>query len=230
MRILLAEDDLRLGKLVKHMLEKEKMAVDWVVQGDTAFEYAMYTAYDVIVLDWMMPVETGIRVCERLREEGYQRSILMLTARDELCDRVRGLNSGADDYVVKPFEFVELLARIRALGRRGGLQLKADTIRVGDLLLSRSTHLVKRGDREIQLTGREFQLLDLLIQNNGHVLAKEILLDRVWGLESEVTPNNLEAYVRLLRKKIDFPGEPELIHNVRGIGYKLEVTDVQKDP
>lgn len=230
MRILLAEDDFRLGKLVKHMLEKEKMAVDWVTQGDTAFEYAIYAPYDVVVLDWMMPVESGIRVCERLRKQGYQGSILMLTARDELCDRVLGLDTGADDYVIKPFDFVELLARIRALGRRSCLQLKDELIQVGDLVLNRSTHLVKRGDREIQLTGREFQLLDLLAQNNGQVLAKELLLDRVWGLENEVTPNNLEAYVRLLRKKIDFPGEPVLIHNVRGIGYKLEVTDVQKDP
>jgi len=225
-RILLAEDDCRLGKLIEHMLIKEKIQVDWVQQGNVAFEYATYAPYDVLVLDWMLPGETGINVCDRLRKNGYQGSILMLTARDALEDRILGLDTGADDYIVKPFEFAELMARIRALARRSGLQLKEEIIQVGDLVLNRSAHTAIRGRREIQLTVREFQLLDLLVQNNGCVLSRELLLDRVWGLETEVTPNNLDAYVRLLRKKIDIPGEDVLIHNVRGVGYKLEVSHV----
>jgi DNA-binding response OmpR family regulator len=225
-RVLLAEDDTRLGKLIQHMLEKEKMTVDWVTRGDAVFENATYTHYEVIILDWMMPGETGINVCDRLRKQGYQGCILMLTARDELSDRVLGLDTGADDYLVKPFEFVELLARIRALSRRSGQPLKEDIVQVGDLVLNRSAHTARRGKRDIQLTGREFQLLELLLQNHGRVLSREILLDRVWGLETEVTPNNLDTYVRLLRKKIDLPGEEVLIQNVRGVGYKLESSHV----
>jgi len=177
-RILLAEDDCRLGKLIEHMLVKEKIQVDWVQQGNVAFEYATYAPYDVLVLDWMLPGETGINVCGRLRKNGYQGSILMLTARDALEDRILGLDTGADDYIVKPFEFAELMARIRALARRSGLQLKEEIVQVGDLVLNRSAHTAIRGRREIQLTVREFQLLDLLVQNNGCVLSRELLLDR----------------------------------------------------
>ena len=221
MRILLAEDDSRLGKLIKHMLEKEKMQVDWVTEGNAALEYALYSPYDVIILDWMMPGLSGLEVCDRLRKRRYQGAILMLTARDAVDDKVLGLDTGADDYLVKPFEFSELMARIRALSRRSAVALKEDIVQVGDLVLNRTTRIVRRGAREIQLTGREFQMLDLLVQNRGKVVPREVILDRVWGLESEVSSNNLDAYVRLLRKKIDFPGEEKLIHNIRGIGYKL---------
>ncbi|EAX47729.1 two component transcriptional regulator, winged helix family [Thermosinus carboxydivorans Nor1] len=221
MRILLAEDDSRLGKLIKHMLEKEKMQVDWVTEGNAALEYALYSPYDVVILDWMMPGLSGLEVCDRLRKRRYQGAILMLTARDAVDDKVLGLDTGADDYLVKPFEFSELMARIRALSRRSAVVLKEDIVQVGDLVLNRTTRVVRRGDREIQLTGREFQMLDLLVQNRGKVVPREVILDRVWGLESEVSSNNLDAYVRLLRKKIDFPGEEKLIHNIRGIGYKL---------
>jgi DNA-binding response OmpR family regulator len=147
----------------------------------------------------------------------------MLTAKDAVEDRVLGLDTGADDYLVKPFESAELLARVRALGRRGGVPFREEILQVGDLRINRSTRTVQRGDREIQLTGREFQLLDLLAQNRGQVLPREVILDRIWGLEAEVVQNNLDAYVRLLRKKIDLPDEAMLIKNVRGIGYKLEV-------
>jgi DNA-binding response OmpR family regulator len=223
MRVLLAEDDKRLGNLIKHMLIKQNIEIDWVQQGDIAFEYAMLKPYDLVILDWMMPGETGISVCDRLRKQGYHSSILILTARDDVADRVLGLDTGADDYLVKPFETAELLARIRALARRGGLQLQEEIVEVKDLVVNRSARTVKRGDREIQLTGREFKLLDLLIQNRGHVLPRDVILDRVWGLETEVSPNNLDAYIRLLRKKVEVPGEDTLIHNVRGLGYRLEV-------
>lgn len=226
MRVLLAEDDARLGKLIKHMLGKAGIEVDWVLSGDMAFEYALHSPYDVIVLDWMMPGETGLSVCQHLRKCGYQGAILMLTAKDAVEDRVLGLDSGADDYFVKPFEFSELLARLRALARRSNTKLKEDIIQVGSLSLNRATHSVSRGGTETQLTSREFQLLDLLIQNQGLVIPREVILDRIWGLESNVSSNNLDAYVRLLRKKISLSDEDVIIQNIRGVGYKLEEQDV----
>lgn len=222
MRLLLAEDDLRLGNLIKHLLEKEHHQVDWLQRGDEVFDYAVYKTYDVIILDWMMPGKNGIQVCEQLRKHGYQAPILMLTARDALDDRVLGLDTGADDYLVKPFEFVELLARLRALARRGTYPLKEEIVQKNSLILNRTTHTVKRGQLEIQLTSREFQILDLLMQNSGKVVPREVIIDRIWGPDTEVTSNNLDAYVRLLRKKLDSPPEKPLIQNVRGIGYKLE--------
>ncbi|MBP2627818.1 MAG: two component transcriptional regulator, winged helix family [Firmicutes bacterium] len=226
MRVLLAEDDARLGKLIKYMLEKAGIEVDWVVGGDMALEYALHSPYDVIVLDWMMPGQTGLSVCQQLRKCSYQGSILMLTAKDAVEDRVLGLDTGADDYFVKPFEFAELLARLRALARRSNTKLKEDIVQVGSLALNRSTRSVSRGGTEIQLTSREFQLLDLLIQNQGIVIPREVILDRIWGLESNVSSNNLDAYVRLLRKKISLSDEDVVIQNVRGVGYKLEEQDV----
>ncbi len=221
MYILLAEDDPRLGKLIKHMFQKEMIKIDWVARGDLALDYALYAQYDVIILDWMMPGASGLEVCSRLRRQGLQVPILMLTAKDATEDRVLGLDTGADDYLVKPFEFSELMARVRALYRRGSFKLRDDIIQIGSLTRNRTSKTVKRGDQEIQLTGREFQMLDLLAQNSGHVIPREVIIDRIWGLESEVTSNNLDAYVRLLRKKINLPGEETLIHNIRGVGYKL---------
>lgn len=222
MHILLAEDDLRLGRLVQHMLEKEDIKVDWVVEGDVAFEYAVYSSYDIIILDWMMPGESGLNVCDRLRKQGYQGAILMLTAKDAVEDRVLGLDTGADDYLVKPFEFSELMARIRALSRRSSNKLIENVVTIGNLIFNRTTKILRYDDKEISLSGREFQMLDLLIQNKGQVVPREVILDRVWGLESEVTSNNLDAYVRLLRKKIDPLGGETLIHTIRGVGYRLE--------
>jgi DNA-binding response OmpR family regulator len=226
MRVLLAEDDAKLGNLIKHMLEKAAIQVDWVLRGDMALEYALHSPYDVIILDWMMPGQTGISVCDRLRKNGYQGAILMLTAKDAIDDRVLGLDTGADDYCVKPFEFAELLARLRALSRRSSAKLKEDVVQVGSIALNRSARSVMRGGIEIQLTSREFQLLDLRIQNQGRIVPREVILDRIWGLEADVSSNNLDAYVRLLRKKISLPDEDVVIQSVRGIGYKLEARDV----
>lgn len=222
MRVLLAEDDARLGKLIKHMLEKSEISVDWVVSGDMALEYALHSPYDVIILDWMMPGQTGLSVCQELRKNSYQGAILLLTAKDAVEDRVLGLDTGADDYFVKPFEFAELLARLRALARRSSAKLKNDIVQIGSLTLHRSTRSVSRNQIEIQLTSREFQLLDLLVQNRGMVIPREVILDRIWGLESNISSNNLDAYVRLLRKKISLSDEDVVIQNVRGVGYKLE--------
>ena len=226
MRVLLAEDDAKLGRLIKHMLEKAALQVDWVVRGDTAIDYSLHSPYDVIILDWMMPGNTGIEVCSHLRKQNYQGAILMLTAKDALSDRVLGLNTGADDYLVKPFEFEELLARVRALSRRSSVKLNEEILEVGNLIVNRTTRSVKRGEEEIQLTVREFQLLDLLMQNKGHVVPRDIILDRIWGLDGNVSSNNLDAYVRLLRKKISLSDDDVELQNIRGIGFKLETHHV----
>lgn len=226
MHVLLAEDDLRLGRLLQHLLENEQIRTDWLTAGEAVCAQAQQETYDVLVLDWMLPGLSGLEICRALRRRGYQGSILLLTAKDAVADRVSGLDAGADDYLVKPFEVAELLARIRALGRRNTQPLLTEILQLGELVLQRSARRVTRGAREIQLTGREFQLLELLLQHPGQVLTREVLLDRIWGLETEVTPNSLDAYVRLLRKKIDQPGEDELIQNVRGVGYRLVVPHV----
>lgn len=222
MKVLLAEDDQRLGKIVKHMLEKEAIKVDWVVRGDEVHDYVQASHYDVLILDWMMPGESGLEVCANLRKRNYQGAIIMLTAKDTVDDKVIGLNTGVDDYLVKPFEFAELLARLHALARRSNNVIEPDTIEIGDLRLNRSAKTVSRAGEVIQLTGREFQILDLLAQNRGQVVPREVIIDRIWGINAEVTSNNLDAYVRLLRRKIDEQYNPPLIQNVRGVGYKLE--------
>ena len=222
MKVLLAEDDAKLGKLIKYMLEKTDISVEWVTRGDEIYEYATYDDYDVLILDWMMPGESGVEACRRLRENGYDKAILMLTARDAVEDRVTGLDAGADDYLVKPFEFAELLARLRALGRRSSQKIQQDVVQVGEFSLNRTAKVLKKQDRVIQLSPREFQIFDLLAQNLGIVVPREIILDRIWGLESEVSSNNIDSYVKLIRKKLDLGDGKTMIHTIRGVGYKLE--------
>ena len=222
MRVLLAEDDARLGKLTKYMMEQNGIQVEWVKRGDEIVEYANYDDYDVLVLDWMMPGESGVDACKRLRENGYEKAILIPTARDDVTDRVTGLDAGADDYLVKPFEFAELLARLRALGRRSSQKIQQDVVKVGDFTLNRTAKVLKKKDQVIQLSPREFQIFDLLAQNLGIVVPREIILDRIWGLESEVSSNNIDSYVKLIRKKLDLGDGKTMIHTIRGVGYKLE--------
>ena len=222
MKVLLAEDDAKLGKLIKYMLEKNDISVEWVTRGDEIYEYATYDDYDVLVLDWMMPGESGVDACRRLRENGYEKAILMLTARDAVEDRVTGLDAGADDYLVKPFEFAELLARLRALGRRSSQKIQQDVVQVGEFTLNRTAKVLKKQDQVIQLSPREFQIFDLLAQNLGIVVPREIILDRIWGLESEVSSSNIDSYVKLIRKKLDLGDGKTMIHTIRGVGYKLE--------
>ncbi len=228
MRVLLAEDDKRLGKLIKYMLEQNQIQVEWVTNGSDIYEYATYTEYDILVLDWMMPGETGISACQRLRQDGYERAILMLTARDSIEDRVTGLDAGADDYLVKPFEFAELLARLRALGRRTTQKIQQDIVEVGEFTLNRTAKVLKKGSEVIQLSPREFQLFDLLAQNIGIVVPREIILDRIWGLEADVSSNNIDSYMKLLRKKLDLGKGHTIIKTVRGVGYKLVADNQEK--
>ncbi|MCI7055649.1 MAG: response regulator transcription factor [Selenomonas bovis] len=222
MRILLAEDDQRLGKLIKYMLEQNHIQVEWVTDGSDIYDYAKFTDYDILVLDWMMPGESGVDACRRLRKDGYERAILMLTARDSVEDRVTGLDAGADDYLVKPFEFVELLARLRALGRRSTQKIQQDVVEVGGFTLNRTAKVLKKADQVIQLSPREFQIFDLLAQNLGIVVPRDIILDRIWGLESDVSSNNIDSYMKILRKKLDNGDGRTIIKTVRGVGYKLE--------
>ena len=222
MRILLAEDDQRLGKLIKYMLEQNHIQVEWVTDGSDIYDYAKFTDYDILVLDWMMPGESGVGACRRLRKDGYERAILMLTARDSVEDRVTGLDAGADDYLVKPFEFVELLARLRALGRRSTQKIQQDVVEVGGFTLNRTAKVLKKADQVIQLSPREFQIFDLLAQNLGIVVPRDIILDRIWGLESDVSSNNIDSYMKILRKKLDTGDGRTIIKTVRGVGYKLE--------
>ena len=223
MNILLAEDDMRLGELICYMVKKKVgYQIEWVTEGEDAYYYSTTSHYDVLILDWMMPNGSGVDVCQRLRKEGYSGAILMLTAKDSVEDRIRGLDSGADDYLVKPFEIDELLARLRALSRRNFAPIVEDEIRYHDAVLSRLSQVVRCGEKEIQLSPREFQLLDLLLQNKGQVLPREVILERIWGYDSDVSMKIIDATVKLLRKKLDSIGKYDLLHSVRGVGYKIE--------
>ncbi|ANY68470.1 DNA-binding response regulator [Paenibacillus sp. BIHB 4019] len=221
--ILLAEDDERLGGLIVQMLEKSGYhQVDWVQDGEDAYEYAIAAHYEVIVLDWMMPGMTGVEVCSKLREQGYSGAILMLTARDSLHDRIEGLDSGSDDYLVKPFELFELLARLRALGRRNFAPLVEEVIQISEMTLNRSTQAMKQGEQEAALSPREFQLLDLLLRNKGSVLPRELILERIWGFETDVAMKTVDATIKLLRKKLEPFGNADKIQSIRGVGYKFD--------
>ena len=223
MNILLAEDDRRLGNLTKIMLLEEGHKVTWVTRGDEAYSQSSSAVYDIIILDWMLPGLEGMTVCRNLRNDGYHQPILMLTAKDAVADRVAGLDAGADDYLVKPFEFSELFARLRALSRRSEAPIQDEIITVGNITLNRTGRTVHLGNELIQLSTREFQLFDLLVRNRGHVVSRELIYDRIWGLNSDVTDSSIDAYIRLLRKKLADPQGAEIIHTVRGIGYKVEV-------
>lgn len=222
MNLLLAEDDIRLGELIVHMMSvKTGCRVDWVITGEEAYDYALASAYDVVLLDWMMPEGDGATICRRLRKAGYAGAILMLTARDTVQDRVAGLDAGADDYLVKPFEIDELLARVRALTRRNFAPLVEDTVQLGAMRLNRSSHEVQLGEQRILLTPREFQIVDLLAVNRGRVLTRELILDRIWGYDSDVSLKVIDATVKLARKKLELAGQKGLIQSVRGVGYRI---------
>ncbi|MFD0051977.1 response regulator transcription factor [Actinomycetes bacterium NPDC127524] len=223
MNILLAEDDLQLGELIGFMLKKKAgYRVDWVMEGEDAYDYAVSSHYDVLILDWMMPNGDGVSVCRRLRSQGYSGAVLMLTAKDAVENRIEGLDAGADDYLIKPFEIDELLARIRALSRRNYAPILEEQLSVHDMVLNRTSQTVDQGGKEVQLSPREFQLLDLLIQNKGQVLTREVILDRIWGFDADVSTKTIDATVKLLRKKLYIIGKPDLLQSIRGVGYKFE--------
>ena len=223
MKILLAEDDLRLARAVRRVFEEESHNVETVGDGTTALKSASGGSFDVLVLDVMMPEMDGFDVCKRMREGGVQTPVLMLTARTAVQDRVKGLDCGADDYMVKPFAVAELLARVRALGRRGARQTNGRaTLRAGDLMLDVSRHSAVRGDKEIELTVKEFQLLELLLRHQGQVLSRTQILDHVWQYDRDFASNVVDIYIHYLRNKVDKGFDRQLIHTIRGVGYTLK--------
>lgn len=222
MHILVVEDESRLTKLIKRALEQERHVVDVAYDGATAYSMATDTTYDLIVLDVMLPEMDGLEVCRELRREGVDSRILMLTAKGTTEDRVSGLDAGADDYLVKPFSFAELLARIRALSRREVQPEMEQELHVADLVLDLSRHEARRGGKSIELTAKEFSLLEYMMRNSGRVLTRSQILDHVWGYDFESMTNVVDIYVHYLRNKIDKGFGKPLIRTVRGVGYGLK--------
>jgi two-component system OmpR family response regulator len=206
--------------LIQRGLRKEAMSADIASKGEDALWMAEATEYDAIVLDVMLPGVDGFEVCRRLRDEGVWTPILMLTARDAVRDRVAGLDVGADDYLIKPFSYAELLARLRALVRRGPVERPAE-LTVGDLRLDPARRLVWRGDTEIELSPKEFSLLETFMRRPGEVLSRFQLLEHAWDYEYENRSNVVDSYIRFLRQKVDKPFEIESLETVRGAGYRL---------
>ncbi|MEU5425415.1 response regulator transcription factor [Streptomyces olivoreticuli] len=226
MRILVVEDDRRLAELLRRGLGAEGFVVELAHDGWRGLHLAAEGAYDVIVLDVMLPGLNGYHVCARLREAGVWTPVLMLTAKDGEYDEAEGLDTGADDYVTKPFSYVALVARLRALVRRGGPE-RPSTLRVGDLRVDPATRTCRRGTTELSLTAREFAVLEYLARRGGEVVTKHEVLANVWDEAFEGDVNIVEVYVSALRRKIDAPFGRHSIHTVRGAGYRLAAEDTR---
>jgi DNA-binding response OmpR family regulator len=224
MRILLVEDERKIANALKRGLQQESFAVDVCMNGEEGLAMALDEPYDLMVLDRMLPGVDGLTICERVREAGINTPILMLTAKDTIHDRVTGLNHGADDYLVKPFAFEELLARIRSLLRRPA-QVITTELTCEDLSLNTQTFSVTRAGKPISLTSKEFALLEYMMRNQNQILTKDTIISHVWDYDADILPNTVEVYISYLRAKIDraFAGSPPLVHTQRGFGYKLGV-------
>lgn len=222
MRLLVVEDEHKIAGSIKKGLEQESHTVDVVYDGVAGFDLASSEQFDLIILDLMLPGMDGMTVCRNLRKAGNHTPILMLTAKGQVEDRVEGLNAGADDYLPKPFAFAELIARVRALARRPRTTV-AEVLTVEDLTLNTRTFEVQRGGKQIQLSRKEFSLLEYLMRHPQTILAKDQIMNHVWEYDSDILPNTVEVYIGYLRSRIDraFPKKPPLIHTVRGFGYKI---------
>ncbi len=220
MYILIAEDDEDLNEIIVKKLRAEGFIVDNCFDGEEAVERLEYADYDVAVMDIMMPKTDGITALSRLREIGNNTPVIFLTARDAVSDRVKGLNLGANDYVVKPFSFDELIARIMAVTRTASGNTSS-RLKLSDLTLDMDSHVVVRGDREVNLTGKEYALLEYLLLNKNSILSREKILSHVWGYDYEGGDNIVDVYMNYIRKKIDGEYAEKLIHTVRGIGYTM---------
>jgi len=222
MRILLIEDEHKIARALKKALEQESFAVDVAYDGDEGYAMATTEPYDVAIIDRMLPGEyDGLDIVKSMRDTKIHTPVLLLTALGSVSDRTTGLDSGADDYLIKPFALEELLARARALLRRPAEQ-QATILTAGDLSLNTVTFEVKRGDKDIQLTGKEFALLEYLLRNQDRPLPKELIISHVWDYDADILPNTVEVYIKYLRNKIDDPFDTQLIKTVRGFGYKLQ--------
>lgn len=221
MTILVVEDEIKISRFIKKGLEMEHYTVDATYDGPGALEKAEINNYDLIIMDIMLPRMDGIEVTKKLREMKVETPIIMLTARDTVDDRVKGLDAGADDYLIKPFAFGELLARIRALLRREKT-VSTTKLRVGDLVLDPATHEVRRGDKEIQLSSKEYRLVDYMMRRPGHVCTRTMIGEHIWGYNFTDDSNVIDVYISYLRKKIDKGFKNKLIHTVRDVGYKIQ--------
>ena len=221
MRILLVEDDVRVAAFIRRGLKEEEYTVDLASDGDQAIESAASEEYDLIILDVMLPKKNGLDVLRTLRQDGLSTPVLILTAKDELKDKVEGLNAGADDYLTKPFGFEELLARVRALLRRRG-DVVPNILRVADLELDLLKHKARRGGKEIELTSREYALLELLMRTSDHVVTRTMVADKVWEQDFDPLTNVIDVFIARLRRKIDDGAKTKLIHTLRGRGYILQ--------
>lgn len=223
MKILIVEDDVGIGRMVRRGLEEANYKVDLATDGALGLSMALNNNYGLIILDLMLPQMDGLRVCELLRAERNRTPVLMLTARDATQDRVRGLDTGADDYLPKPFDFNELLARVRALLRRDKVH-RARVIRVGDLEIDTAQRRVARAGQEVGLSRREYDLLEALASNEGRVLTRDAIQERVW-MNEEASPSTVDVYIGMLRKKVDAAHETKLIQTVHGAGYTLRLPE-----
>ena len=219
-RILVIEDEVAIARFIERGLIFENYRPVVAHDGHSGLELARDDPPDLVILDWMLPGLDGLEVCKRLRNAGDV-PVLMLTARDDVRDRVQGLDAGADDYLVKPFSFQELLARIRALFRRNAPASRPEILRFADLSLDTGTRRAQRGERMIDLTAKEYELLELFLRNPRQVLTRDVIFDRVWDYDFGGASNIIEVYVRYLRQKSEADAEPRLIHTVRGVGYVL---------
>ena len=220
MHVLLIEDDVRIVNFIKRGLEAKGYAVDAAYDGQEGLDKGV-ERYDLIILDVLLPVRSGVEICQTLRREKVTTPILMLTARDSLKDKIQGFEAGADDYLTKPFAFEELLARIKALLRRGAYQELAIESTVADLTLNRETREVKRGEKQISLTAKEFALLEHLMSHVNKPVSRTAILEHVWGYDYDTLTNVVDVYIGYLRKKVDHGFSKALIHTVRDVGYKI---------
>ena len=222
MRILIVEDEVRLAETLKQLLKDQRYQADTVYDGADGVDYGLTGQYDLIILDVMLPKVSGLQVAQRLRAAHISTPILMLTARDEVSDKISGLDCGADDYMAKPFDTGELMARVRALTRRQG-ELLSDVLTAGDLSLDCTSRLLSAGERSVRLGFKEFEVMRLLMVNSGSVVTKETLISKIWGLDSEAEDNNVEVYISFLRKKLAYLNSQVGISTVRKVGYYLEL-------
>ena len=225
MKILIVEDEAKAGEYLRQGMQEAGFAVDWKTTGPDGLHAAREGGYDLLILDVMLPGLNGWQVLQKLRQEGHQVPVLFLTARDEVEDRVKGLELGADDYLVKPFSFAELLARVRTILRRGRGGTEATTLQVADLVLDLLRRRVTRGGRRVDLTVKEFGLLELLMRRQGEVLPRSLIASQVWDMNFDSDTNVIEVAVRRLRSKVDDGYDVKLIQTVRGMGYVLELPE-----
>ena len=221
MRILVAEDERDMNRIICRKLKAEGYGVDSCFDGGETIDYINMTSYDLILLDIMMPVKNGYEVLKEIRKNGNKTPVLFLTAKDTVEDKVNGLNLGADDYIVKPFHFEELMARIRAVIRRNYGET-TNILKIADLTLNTASHSVQRGGKDIELSAKEFAILEYMMQNKGIVLTREKLEEHIWNYDYQGASNMIDVYIRYIRLKVDKDFETKLIHTVRGVGYVLK--------